>query len=128
MINVVIGIIVNAEGKLLIAKRPMNRYAGGLWEFPGGKIEKDETTFEALQREIFEELNLQVISANPWLKFEYAYPDRTILLNVWKIETYSGTPQGAEGQEIRWVMVEQLHEYDFPAGNHLILEKLQDLE
>ncbi len=125
MIDVVIGIITNVEGQLLIAQRPMHRYAGGLWEFPGGKIEKDESIFKALQREILEELNLQVISASPWLKFEYAYPDRTILLNVWKVEEFSGDAEGVEGQQIRWVKSEELKEYVFPAGNDLILEKLR---
>lgn len=125
MINVVVAIIRNTVGDILIAQRPPGSYAGGLWEFPGGKIEVDEEIFQALQREILEELNIQVTSAYPWLTIEHDYSDRQVLLNVWVVDHFAGEPHGAEGQLIRWITPAELDNFSFPAGNQLIIEKLK---
>lgn len=122
--HVAVGIIQNAVGDILIAQRPKNKYKGGLWEFPGGKVEAEESAFQALQRELQEELNIQVIAANSWLQFEHDYSDRIVLLDTWRVTHFVGEPCGAEGQVVRWVPPKKLIEYEFPAGNQIILQKL----
>jgi|SRR6185312_9225569 len=122
--HVAVGIIRNAAGDILIAQRPKNTYKGGLWEFPGGKVEAKETVFQALQRELKEELDIEVVTAKPWLQSQHDYSDRVVLLDVWTVTQFSGTPQGAEGQLIRWVSHQELNQFQFPEGNHFILMKL----
>ncbi len=122
--HVAVGIIRNALGELLIAKRPEGKYKAGLWEFPGGKVEATENAFQALQRELFEELNIQVISAEPWVQFQHDYGDRVVLLDAWQVTEFSGTPFGAEGQLIAWVSSTDLHQFHFPDGNRYLLERL----
>ncbi|HSW68813.1 MAG TPA: 8-oxo-dGTP diphosphatase MutT [Gammaproteobacteria bacterium] len=122
--HVVVGIIRNALDEILIAQRPKHKYKGGLWEFPGGKVEANENVFEALQRELKEELNIDVLTAESWLQFQYDYSDRIVLLDTWKVLAFSGIPQGIEGQAIRWVSSNELSHFQFPEGNHFILEKL----
>lgn len=122
--HVAVGIIRNTLGEILIAQRPKHTYKGGLWEFPGGKVETNETVFQALQRELKEELNIEVITAESWLQSQHDYSDRVVLLDVWSVTTFSGTPQGAEGQLIRWVSHRELQQFQFPEGNHFILKSL----
>lgn len=122
--HVAVGIIRNDVGDILIARRPDHKYKGGLWEFPGGKVEATESVFQTLQRELKEELSIHVVSARPWLQFDYDYSDRVVFLDTWNITEFSGTPIGAEGQSIRWVAPNDLHQFEFPAGNHFILKKL----
>lgn len=124
MIHVAVGILANSHGEILIAQRPAHTYGGGLWEFPGGKLEENEDVFSALQREFKEEIGIQVHTANPWLKIQYDYKDRKVLLDTWLIKQYTGEPHGAEGQIIRWVKPSEFHQYQFPAGNREIIEKL----
>jgi 8-oxo-dGTP diphosphatase len=125
LIHVAVGIVKNACGEVLIAKRPPRKYKSGLWEFPGGKIEINETVFQALQREFKEEVNIQIIDAYSWLQIPYDYGDRNVFLDIWLITQFSGEAQGQEGQEIRWVSIDKLDEFQFPDGNKMILEKLK---
>jgi 8-oxo-dGTP diphosphatase len=124
MQHVVIGIIINAEQKTLVAQRSSHQPKAGFWEFPGGKVEEGESSFQALQREFFEEINIHILQADPWLKFDYAYPGKHILFDIWLIKNFNGTPIGAEGQPIRWVTYQEMMELEFPGGNKLIIEKL----
>lgn len=121
---VVVGIIKNKNNEVLIAKRPSHFSQGGLWEFPGGKIEKNETPLQALQRELKEELALHTISADFWFHAEYAYPDKMVLLDHWIVTKFSGELVGNEGQEIRWVHLDSLHTFSFLAGSTVALNKL----
>lgn len=122
--QVAVGIIRNEMGDILIAQRPQHKYKGGLWEFPGGKIEENETVFQALQRELQEELDITVLSAEPYMKFQHDYVDRIVMLNVWTVTLFTGEPKGNEAQPIRWISPHNLHHFEFPAGNRIILEKL----
>lgn len=124
MVHVVVGIILK-NNQVLIALRPPHKPYPGLWEFPGGKVEQGETPFQALQREFQEELNLNIITAEAWLKFPHVYSDRTVLLDTWLITEFSGEPHGAENQIIRWVPIQELQHYQFPEGNKKILEELK---
>ena len=128
MIRVAVGIVIHpVDKKILIAQRPSHQYGGGLWEFPGGKVEENEDIFGALQREFQEEIGIQVTTADPWITIEHDYSDRVVVLSTWLIKEYIGEPHGAEGQPIRWVLKDELMEYEFPAGNKKILEELLKL-
>lgn len=126
MMHVVVGVMISAEGEVLIAQRPADKYKPGLWEFPGGKVEPGEGAFKALQRELHEEIDIQVESAVPWMQVKYDYGDRKVLLDTWRVTKFMGEPHGAEGQEVRWEKIENLIRYEFPAGNKLILERLRE--
>ena len=120
-----VGILRNANNQILIAKRPLHKYKGGLWEFPGGKIEPGESALDALKREFKEELNIEIIAAESFMKFEHDYSERRVLLDTWLITEFSGEPCGMEGQEIQWVSQDELSLYEFPEGNCFILDKLK---
>lgn len=100
--QVAVGVVFNAQQHVLMAKRNAGSPHAGLWEFPGGKFESGETGYVALCREIKEELHLDVTAAIPFMRFEYDYPQYTVLLDVWEITAYRGVACGAEGQVIRW--------------------------
>lgn len=125
MIHVAVAIIFNREGKILIAQRPPHKLAPGFWEFPGGKVEKGETVEEALHREILEEVNLIILSSRSWIKVHYDYSDRSVLLDTWIIEKFSGEPKGLEGQPLRWVSLDDFDQYTFPEGNYKIISALR---
>jgi 8-oxo-dGTP diphosphatase len=115
------GASAEEHGAILIAKRPDKTHQGGLWEFPGGKVEKSETLFDALKRELQEELAIEVIATEPLIKIRHDYGDKVVLLDVHKVTEFSGRPQGNEGQPIKWVAPSCLHEYEFPAANRPII-------
>ncbi|MCH1931482.1 8-oxo-dGTP diphosphatase MutT [Shewanella sp. A25] len=123
-IHVAVGIILNAQGQVLLAKRPDHLHQGGKWEFPGGKVELDETVSQALSRELKEEIALDVESSEPFMALSYDYPDKQVLLDIHTVTQFSGNAQGLEGQLIAWVDKSELVNYDFPDANKPILEKL----
>ncbi|GGK07589.1 Nudix family hydrolase [Pseudomonas matsuisoli] len=116
-IHVAAAVIRRADGHVLIAKRSLDRHQGGLWEFPGGKVEEGEAVRDALARELAEELSIQVTDARPLIQIQHDYPDKQVLLDVWAVDAFTGEPEGLEGQPLAWVMPKQLVEYDFPAAN-----------
>jgi len=121
VVHVAVGVIVGEDGTILIAKRPDQSHQGGLWEFPGGKVEQGETLFSALQRELREELAIDIITTEPLIKIRHDYGDKIVLLDVHKVTGFSGVPKGNEGQPINWVAPENLHRYEFPAANRPII-------
>lgn len=126
MIHVVVGIVIDEKGAVLIAqRRPEQKHGGGLWEFPGGKIEPSEQPFDALKREFREEVGINILSADPWFQLQYDYGDRIVLLDNWLVKKFLGEPYGAEGQPIKWVMPKDFELYPFPAGNREILDRLR---
>ena len=126
-VHVAVAVIVhqNDSNKILIAKRPDHVHKGGLWEFPGGKVEQGEHVFEALARELEEELAIFVLQAEPLINIQHDYPEKSVLLDVWKVTEFSGNAKENEGQAIEWVSVSQLNEYSFPEANNLIISELQ---
>ncbi|MFT5691874.1 MAG: 8-oxo-dGTP diphosphatase [Oceanicoccus sp.] len=124
-IHVAVGVIVNEAKKILIALRPKQSHQGGLWEFPGGKVEDGETVEVALSRELNEELGLIVSSSRPLLTIHHEYTDKCVVLDVCWVEKFVGVANGREGQPIRWVNAEELSEYRFPAANHDIVIAIQ---
>lgn len=116
-LHVAAAVIEDGSGRILIARRPQHLHQGGLWEFPGGKVEADETVYDALARELKEELGIQVTAAKPLIRIPYDYPDRKVLLDIMRVTAFENEPHGAEGQDIAWVERDALQDYEFPAAN-----------
>jgi len=121
-IHVVVGVIFNAQKQILVALRPDDKHQGGLWEFPGGKVEIGEAAEVALHRELHEEVGIMVQKAIPLTQCHYHYEDRHVWLDVWEIQQFSGEAHGKEGQEIAWVSLQQLQQLPVLSANHPIVE------
>ena len=124
-VHVAVGVIVDGENNILLALRPDDLHQGGLWEFPGGKVEAEETVQQALARELLEELNLQLKTTRPLMTVSHDYGDKSVLLDIHWVEQFSGQPEGREGQRIAWVPAGSLADYAFPAANQTIVEAVQ---
>ncbi len=124
IIHVALAAIVNSNNEVLISQRAPGAHLGGFSEFPGGKLESGEQVQKALLRELEEELGICATSYRPLIKVTHQYHDITVLLDVWKVDAYSGEPVGREGQAIRWLNVEQLDSAEFPAANAAIIMAL----
>lgn len=120
-IHVAAAVIRDESGKILIARRADNQHQGGLWEFPGGKVEEGELVQVALARELHEELGIVVTTARPLIKIQHDYPDKQVLLDVWEVSAFTGDAQGLEGQPLKWVSARELANYDFPEANKPIV-------
>lgn len=124
-IHVVAAVIHDpGRGQVLLAMRPQHLHQGGLWEFPGGKVDEGEAPYAALQRELNEELAIQVSRAEPFLQLHHDYPDKSVFLDIWQVWEFTGTPRGNEGQLLRWVARGELAGYAFPAANGPIVDAL----
>lgn len=121
LIHVAAAVIRDRRGHILIARRPDDKHQGGLWEFPGGKVEPGEPVAQALSRELLEELGIQVSRAQPLIRIPHHYPDKSVLLDVWEVTAFEGEAHGAEGQPVCWVAPEALDGYAFPAANTPII-------
>jgi len=120
-IHVAAAVIRGADGQILLAKRADDQHQGGLWEFPGGKVEAGETVQVALARELEEELGIRPNAARPLIQVRHDYPDKQVLLDVWEVTAFDGEPHGAEGQPLAWVSPRHLPNYEFPAANRPIV-------
>jgi len=123
-VHVAVGVIPNDRAEVLISLRPINAHQGGLWEFPGGKVESGESLPDALRRELREELGIVVLQCSPMLQINHDYCDKSVLLDVWLIEEYAGSPTGREGQAIAWRKPVDLRLADFPVANERIIRAL----
>ena len=124
-LQVAAGVIKNSQGQLLIAQRKKHVHQGGLWEFPGGKIEVGETVSQALIRELQEELGIKVQAITPLIEIRHQYPDLAVQLHVYQIDDFTGEAQGLEGQCIKWVAAEELTNYAFPKANLPIISAVK---
>jgi len=125
-VHVVVGVVIDDQGRILLSRRPVHAHQGDLWEFPGGKLEPGETASQALRRELDEELGIIPVKHRPLIRIYHDYPDRRVLLDVWCVEKfqgqeYVGQDTGREGQQIRWVTADALPDYCFPAANRPIV-------
>ena len=120
-VHVAAAVIRDADGKILIARRADAQHQGGLWEFPGGKVEEGEAVQVALARELHEELGIVVTAARQLITVHHDYPDKQVLLDVWEVSAFTGEPHGAEGQPLAWVAGRDLGNYEFPAANQPIV-------
>lgn len=124
-VHVAVALIKNTANQILVSLRPQHVHQGGLWEFPGGKVEAGETVLSALRREITEELGIEILTAQPFKTIRYAYTDKDVLLDIWMVDSFRGEARGMEGQEVKWQAIDQLHRLQFPAANRGIVNALQ---
>ncbi len=124
VVHVVVGVIINHKNQVLIAKRASHQHQGDKWEFPGGKVENDESPTEALTRELKEELGIEIQSASHLINICHTYTDKTVYLEVFEVRDWQGDAEGREGQPLRWVEKSALNQYKFPAANAEILSTL----
>lgn len=122
-VRVAAAVILQA-GQVFLAKRKMSAHQGGLWEFPGGKVELGETPELALQRELLEEVGIEMQSAEHFISIPFEYPDKSLLLDIFIVTDYKNAPWGKEGQLTKWAKIDELRRLDFPAANHVIIDKL----
>jgi 8-oxo-dGTP diphosphatase len=116
-VHVAAAAIFNKRNEVLLALRHNHAHQGGLWEFPGGKVETGEDILTALKRELFEELGISVTHARPLICIRHDYPDKSVLLNVWRVDAYTGQATPCEGQRLEWVAFENLPYRKYPAAN-----------
>jgi mutator protein MutT len=120
-----IAVIWNDAGQILIDQRKPGGKMGGLWEFPGGKVELGESIETCVAREVEEELGIQIAVGDSLMTIDHDYTEFTLTLHVHHCRHISGVPQTIECDEIRWVMPAELGQFTFPAANDMIIQALQ---
>ena len=113
-------------GRVLIAQRPAGRHMAGRWEFPGGKVGRNETESAALARELREELGIEVTAARPIMRLTHSYDDRDVELSLWVVEQFSGSPAGLDAQRLKWVTPAQLSAEDILEADRPFIAELQE--
>ncbi len=121
-----VAVITDAQGNILIDRRKQEGLLGGLWEFPGGKIEPGESVEECVSREIKEELGIEIEVGDRLITIEHAYTHFKVTLNVFSCKHLSGEPQPIECDEVKWVTLDEIDEYPFPKANSQIIEAIRE--
>lgn len=124
IIHVAAAALVDADDRVLLARRPANSHQGDLWEFPGGKLEPGESVATGLARELREELGIEVAAHRPLIRITHHYPDRSVLLDVHLVDDWRGSAIGREGQPLAWVGRGALRDYPMPAADAPIVSAL----
>tara|TARA_X000000950_G_scaffold273212_1_gene356770 strand:+ start:142 stop:558 length:417 start_codon:yes stop_codon:yes gene_type:complete len=119
-----VGVVFNAQDELLIDQRLEEGLLGGLWEFPGGKLEEGETIETCIARELQEELGIAVTVGAELITVDHAYSHKKLRFVVHLCTWVSGDPQPLASQQVRWVRPEELKNFPFPAANARIIEAL----
>ena len=125
VIQVVVALVINEQKQVLIARRQSGQHLAGFWEFPGGKVEAGESFVSALMRELYEEVAIQVTSSEFLFEITHSYPAKHVQLLVHSVLSFSGTAFGSEGQEVKWIGLDELSDYTFPPANSDIVTYLQ---
>ncbi|MFZ3238368.1 MAG: 8-oxo-dGTP diphosphatase MutT [Stellaceae bacterium] len=122
-------VLVDADGRVLLAQRPAGKAMAGLWEFPGGKVDPGETPEAALIRELAEELGIDVAASclAPFTFASHAYPDFHLLMPLYVCRKWTGIPTPREGQHLSWVRPARLADYPMPPADKPLLAMLRDL-
>lgn len=125
-IDVSVAILINSKNQVLLAKRPPLKSWEGWWEFPGGKMEKDETSIDALHREIYEEIGVRVTKFEKWVTRKYSYENNDITLNFFKVNEWEGEVTPKERQELVWTYIRNSNISPILPANSFV-EKALDL-
>ncbi|GFE68664.1 A/G-specific adenine glycosylase [Chroococcus sp. FPU101] len=121
-----VAVIYNEQGQILIDRRPAKGLLGGLWEFPGGKIEENETVEECIKREIKEEIDLEIEVNDLLMTVDHAYTHFRVTLYVYNCRYLAGEARPIECDEIRWVTIDELEQFPFPKANLKIIKALKE--
>lgn len=136
IVHVAVGVITRTNKEeatqYFLTKRLETAHQGGKWEFPGGKVENDETVAQALARELKEEVAIDVLSCQPLIKIEHTYRgkegsgkgDKKVCLDVFVVDNFTGVPSAQEGQGEGWFILSELKSLNFPEANKAIIDKL----
>ena len=124
-VRVVAAVIFDAERRVLVTQRTAGKTHAGRWEFPGGKIEAEETEEAALRRELREELGVEVLAARALMELTHEYADRAVRLSVWQVDALRGVPVGLEGQPLRWLSAAALRTIPLLAADAPIIEWIE---
>jgi 8-oxo-dGTP diphosphatase len=121
--------LIDADGRVLLARRPEGKSMAGLWEFPGGKVHEGEAPEAALIRELKEELGVDTAESclAPFAFASHRYPDFHLLMPLYVCRRWSGTPTALEGQQLAWVRPQRLGDYPMPPADRPLVALLQDL-
>lgn len=124
VIEVSAGLIFRS-GKLLITQRPADAHLGGLWEFPGGKREPNETPEQCLARELSEELGVEVAVGELFERVTHAYPEKTVALKFFLCRIEHGEPRPLGCAAVKWINLPELSQHEFPAADARLLKKIR---
>lgn len=122
-----VGVIWNTQQQILIDRRRPEGAMGGMWEFPGGKLEPGETVEECIKRELMEELGVEVEVGDRLITIEHDYSHLRVTLTVHHCRYLGGVPQPIECEEIRWVTLDEIEQYSFPAANVQIVAAIKGI-
>lgn len=126
-LRVVMAVIWNSSmDEILICQRPENKNFGGLWEFPGGKVEAGENDIEALDRELDEEIGILVNDFVHRMDFTHDYDDKIIEFVVYDVYSFEGEPYGRENQAIRWTNIAELASEEFPPADYILIDEIKN--
>lgn len=121
--------LIDADGRVLIAQRPVGKSLAGLWEFPGGKVESGERPEQALVRELKEELNIDVTESclAPLTFASHAYDDFHLLMPLYVCRRWKGAAMSHEGQALKWVRAKELRDWPMPPADKPLIPHLEEL-
>lgn len=125
-VETAVGVIVQNR-RVLLAERPSHKPYSGYWEFPGGKIEPGESSEQALRRELKEELGIDVVAMQYLFEHSHIYPDKKVRLDIYTISKFTGSLEGQEGQQLKWLMLDDVAHYNLLPGNWPIVDQLKRL-
>ena len=125
--RVAVAVIVDEQQRILITRRPLHApHGGGMWEFPGGKLEQNETPIAALIREIKEEVDLDVHDCDFLGEINHTYPHHSVELHVYRVHSFHGEAVAQEMQiDLRWVEIDCLQDFEFPEANVEIIRLIR---
>ncbi|MDG3089052.1 8-oxo-dGTP diphosphatase MutT [Vibrio hannami] len=124
-VHIAAAIILNSvQDKVFITKRPDKAHKGGLWEFPGGKVEQGETAEQATVRELFEEIGIEVTKLHHFEALTHDYSDKSLMFDFFVVTDFLNEPYGKEGQKGEWVEISRLANFEFPEANVPILNRV----
>jgi mutator protein MutT len=127
IIEVAAGLVFR-NGRLLITQRHPDAHLGGLWEFPGGKREEDETFEQCLIRELGEELGIEISVGELVESLTHAYPEKTVHLRFYCCRWLQNEPQPLGCADFRWISADELKDYAFPDADARLLRRLKEKE
>jgi 8-oxo-dGTP diphosphatase len=133
VVEVAVGVLINPAGALLLGQRPEGKPYAGYWEFPGGKVEVGETLFEALKRELLEEIDVVIDDAQEIMVIEHDYPHAYVRLHICVVKSWQGQVRGLENQSLAWLERDDIDRIEVTQFNPIlpatlpILERLKNL-